>query len=388
MQIELAKRIQQLPPYLFAHIDTLKAEVRAQGVDLIDLAEGDPDIPTPQLIIDALDKALADPAHHRYPSYKGMIEFREAVAGWYKQRFDVALNPETEVLSLIGSKEGIAHLPFAFLNPGDISLIPDPGYPVYKASTILTGGIPHFLPLLKENQFLPDLESIPAEVLKKAKILYLNYPNNPTSALASEEFFKEVVRFANRHQVLVCHDAAYTEVAYDNYQAPSFLQTEGAKEVGAEFHSLSKTFSMTGWRVGFAVGNARVVEGLGKVKTNIDSGLFQAIQMAGIAAMKEDENLKAPLRAIYQERRDLLAKELREMGLKFEPPKATFYFWISVPENFDSTSFSLHLLKKAGIVATPGNGFGPTGEGFFRISMTAPTLRLQEAVDRLKQVGW
>ena len=388
MQIELAKRIQQLPPYLFAHIDALKAEVRAQGVDLIDLAEGDPDIPTPQLIIDALDKALADPTHHRYPSYKGLIEFREAVAGWYKQRFDVALDPETEVLSLIGSKEGIAHLPFAFLNPGDISLIPDPGYPVYKASTILAGGIPHFLPLRKENQFLPDLESIPAEVVKKAKILYLNYPNNPTSALASEAFFKDVVRFANRHQVLVCHDAAYTEVAYDNYQAPSFLQTEGAKEVGAEFHSLSKTFSMTGWRVGFVVGNARVIEGLGKVKTNIDSGLFQAIQMAGMAAMKEDENLKAPLRAIYQERRDLLSKELREAGLEFEPPMATFYFWISVPGNFDSTSFSLHLLKKAGIVATPGVGFGPTGEGFFRISMTAPTSRLQEAVDRLKQVGW
>ena len=386
MRIEEAKRIVELPPYLFAAIDKKKVEMRKKGVDLIDLGIGDPDLPTPQPIIERLKKAAENRAHHRYPSYEGMIDFRRAVSGWYERRFGIQLDPESEVLSLIGSKEGIAHIPLAFVNPGDYVLVPNPGYPVYRVATLFAGGIPHFLPLRKENSFLPDLSKIPPEVREKAKLLFINYPNNPTSATAEKSFFEEVVAFANRYQIIVCHDAAYSEVAFDGYRPSSFMEAEGAKEVGIEFHSLSKTFNMTGWRIGFAVGNADVVSGLGKVKTNIDSGVFQAIQEAGIEALDHLDTPLPQIIDIYERRRDVLAKGLREVGLKAEPPKASFYFWIEVPEGYTSSQFATLLIEKAGIVATPGNGFGDEGEGYIRMTITVDEARLREAIERLKQI--
>jgi LL-diaminopimelate aminotransferase len=386
MRIEKARRIVDLPPYLFAAIDKKKAEMRKKGMDLIDLGIGDPDLPTPQPIIERLKKAAENRAHHRYPSYEGMIDFRRAVSRWYERRFGIQLDPETEVLSLIGSKEGIAHIPLAFVNPGDYVLVPNPGYPVYRVATLFAGGIPHFLPLRKENRFLPDLSKIPTEVREKAKLLFINYPNNPTSAIAEKSFFEEVVAFANRYQIIVCHDAAYSEVAFDGYRPSSFMEVKGSKEVGIEFHSLSKTFNMTGWRIGFAVGNADVVSGLGKVKTNVDSGVFQAIQEAGIEALDHFDTPLPQIIEIYERRRDVLVKGLREVGLKVDPPKASFYFWIEVPEGYTSSQFATLLIEKAGIVATPGNGFGDEGEGYIRMTITVDEARLREAIERLKQI--
>jgi len=388
MRIEKAKRIVELPPYLFAAIDKKKVEMRKKGMDLIDLGIGDPDLPTPQPIIERLKKAAENRAHHRYPSYEGMIDFRRAVARWYERRFGVQLDPETEVLSLIGSKEGIAHIPLAFVNPGDYVLVPNPGYPVYRVATLFAGGIPHFLPLRKENRFLPDLSKIPTEVREKAKLLFINYPNNPTSATAEKSFFEEVVAFANRYQIIVCHDAAYSEVAFDGYRPSSFMEVERSKEVGIEFHSLSKTFNMTGWRIGFAVGNAEIVSGLGKVKTNVDSGVFQAIQEAGIEALDHLDTPLPQIIDIYERRRDVMVKGLRELGLKVEPPKASFYFWIEVPEGYTSSQFATLLIEKAGIVATPGNGFGDEGEGYIRMTITVDEARLREAIERLKQIAF
>ena len=386
MLIEKAKRIVELPPYLFAAIDKKKVELRKKGMDLIDLGIGDPDLPTPKLIIERLKKAAENPTHHRYPSYEGMIEFRRAVSRWYGKRFGVELNPETEVLSLIGSKEGIAHIPLAFVNPGDYVLVPNPGYPVYRVATLFAGGIPHFLPLRKENGFLPDLSQIPKGVAEKAKLLFINYPNNPTSAIAEKSFFEEVVAFAKRHQIIVCHDAAYSEMAFDGFCPPSFMEVKGAREVGIEFHSLSKTFNMTGWRIGFAVGHEEIVSGLGKVKTNIDSGVFQAIQEAGIEALDHFDTPLPENIDIYEKRRDVLAKGLHEVGLKVERPKATFYFWIEVPKGYTSAQFATILIEQAGIVATPGNGFGDEGEGYIRMTITVGEARLREAIERLKQI--
>jgi len=386
MLIETAKRIDQIPPYLFAEIDKRKEEMRKKGIDLIDLGIGDPDLPTPKPIIERLKKAAENPRNHRYPSYEGMIEFRTAVAQWYERRFGIKLDPETEVLSLIGSKEGIAHIPLAFVDPGDIVLVPSPGYPVYRVSTLFAGGTPYFLPLRKENGFLLNVSQIPEPVAKKAKLLFINYPNNPTSAVAERPFFEEVVAFARRYQIIVCHDAAYSEVAFDGYHPLSFLQVEGAREVGIEFHSLSKTFNMTGWRIGFAAGHPEILAGLGRVKTNIDSGLFQAIQEAGTEALNHFDTPLPEIISIYERRRDVMVKGLRELGLEVDRPKATFYLWIQVPKGYTSAQFATVLLEQAGIVATPGNGFGEDGEGFIRMALTVDEKRLNEAIERLRGI--
>ena len=386
MQIERARRIAQLPPYLFAEIDKKKTEMRKRGMDLIDLGIGDPDLPTPPPIIERLKKASEDSRNHRYPSYEGMLEFRTAVAEWYQRRFGVNLDPATEVLSLIGSKEGIAHIPLAFVDPGDVVLVPSPGYPVFSVATLFAGGIPHVLPLRKEDGFLPNLAEIPKSLAKKAKLLFINYPNNPTAAVAERPFYKAVIDFAQRYQIIVCHDAAYSEIAFEGYQPLSFLEIEGAKEVGIEFHSLSKTFNMTGWRIGFAVGHAEIVSALGKVKTNIDSGVFQAIQEAGIEALRRFDTPVPEAIQVYQKRRDVMVAGLREIGLEVDLPKATFYLWIQVPEKYTSSLFATLLLEQAGIVATPGNGFGEEGEGYVRMALTVDEPRLREAIERLKRI--
>lgn len=379
-----AERLKQLPPYLFKEIDRKKAEVKAGGVDIIDLGVGDPDLPTPEHIIGEMKRAVDDPANHQYPSYSGMSDFKEAVAWWYGERFNVALDPASEVVSLIGSKEGIAHLPMAFINPDDVALVPSPAYPVYNIATLFAGGESYMMPLLSQNNFLPDLEAIPEAVADRAKLMFINYPNNPTSAVADLDFFRRVVSFAEKHNILVCHDAAYTEMAFDGYRPPSFLEVDGAKEVGMEFHSLSKTYNMTGWRIGFAVGNPEGVAGLGGIKSNIDSGVFQAVQRAGIEAIRGDQTCVADMHRIYSGRRDLMVQGLREAGFELDPPKATFYLWIRVPDGYTSASLATRLLEEAGLVVTPGNGFGEPGEGYFRIALTRNRKRLGEAIERLK----
>ncbi len=383
---EIAERLKRLPPYLFAEIDRKKREVRARGVDVIDLGIGDPDLPTPPHIIHALQKAAEDPANHRYPSYEGMLTYRQAVADWYAKRFNVRLDPEQEVLTLIGSKEGTAHIPLAFVNPGDIVLVPDPGYPVYAAGTWFAGGEVHWMPLRGINGFLPDLDAIPADVARRAKLMYLNYPNNPTAAVATGDFFARVVAFARSHGILVCHDAMYSELKFDGFEPPSLLEVEGAREVGVEFHSLSKTYSMTGWRLGFCVGNRAAVAGLGAVKTNVDSGVFQAVQIAGIAALTGPQDLAEQYRRTYQERRDIVVSGLKQLGWEVEIPKGTFFVWAPVPGGLDSRSFATQLLEEAGVVVTPGVGFGPSGEGFYRIALTVERARIAEAMDRLKRL--
>ncbi len=381
---EKAERLKQLPPYLFKEIDRKKAEVKARGVDIIDLGVGDPDLPTPEHIILEMKRALDDPENHRYPSYSGMTDFKEAVAEWYGERFGVALDPGTEVVSLIGSKEGIAHLPLAFINPGDVALVPSPAYPVYHIATLFAGGESYFMPLLRENDFLPDLGAIPKDMADRAKLMFINYPNNPTSAMADLDFFRRVVSFAQKHKILVCHDAAYTEMAFDGCRPPSFLEVSGAKDVGMEFHSLSKTYNMTGWRIGFAVGNPDGVAGLGAVKSNIDSGVFQAVQKAGIKAIQGDQACVAEMNRIYEARRDLMVQGLREAGFELDSPKATFYLWIRTPDGYTSAALATRLLEEAGLVVTPGNGFGEPGEGYFRIALTQNRKRLGEAIERLK----
>jgi LL-diaminopimelate aminotransferase len=384
---EKADRLKRLPPYLFKEIDRKKAEVKARGVDIIDLGVGDPDLPTPGHIIEALKRAADDPANHRYPSYSGMEGFNRAAAKWYKARFGVDLDPSTEVVTLIGSKEGLAHFPLAFVNPGDLVLVPSPAYPVYNISTLFAGGEPYVLPLLEGNGFLPDFGSVPEAVLKRARVLFINYPNNPTAAVADSAFFREVVELANRYGILVCHDAAYTEMVFDGYRAHSFLEESGAKDVGIEFHSLSKTYNMTGWRIGFAVGNREAVEGLGAIKSNIDSGAFQAVQVAGIEALLGDQSCVAEMTRIYQERRDIMAAGLSGAGFHFELPKATFYMWVRVPKGYTSAGLTTKLLEQAGLVVTPGNGFGSPGEGYFRIALTQSKERLAEAIERLKALS-
>ncbi len=378
-----AERITQLPPYLFAEIDRKKAEVQRRGIDIIDLGVGDPDLPTPAHIVEKMREAVTEPAYHTYPTYTGMLPFREAVAEWYGHRFGVMLDPKTEVLALIGSKEGIAHLPLAFINPGDVGLYTSPGYPVYRTGIQFAGGIAHAVPLLEGNGFLPDLDAIPKEMARKAKLFFFNYPNNPTGAVADRGFFERLTAFARENGIIPCHDAPYTEVSYDGYRPMSFLEVEGAKEVGIEFHSLSKTYRMTGWRLGFAVGNRDVIQALGKVKSNIDSGAFEAVQAAGIAALKGDQTCVEQMRAVYQRRRDLMVRTLARMGFSVTKPKATFYLWIKVPRGYTSAAFATKVLEEAGIVITPGNGFGPEGEGYVRMALTVEETRLQEAIDRL-----
>jgi LL-diaminopimelate aminotransferase len=386
-KVEMAQRLTSLPPYLFAELDRRKTALRAKGVDIIDLGVGDPDLPTPQRIVKRMREAVLNPQTHRYPSYEGLREFREVVSRWYERRFGVKVDPDGEVISLIGSKEGIAHIPLAFINPGAYSLIPSPGYPVYHAGTIFAGGKSFFMPLKEERGFLPDLEGIPSKAAEQATLIFINYPNNPTAAVADKDFFAEVVAFAQCHSLIVCHDAAYSEICFDGYTPPSFLEVEGAKAVGVEFHSLSKTYNMTGWRLGFAVGNREVIAGLGKAKTNFDSGVFQAIQWAGIEALEGDQSDVEEMRMIYQRRRDIMVAGLRAMGMEVTLPKATFYLWVKVPPGHNSASFASLLLDEAGVVLTPGSGFGEAGEGYVRLALTVSEARLEEAVERLQRIS-
>jgi LL-diaminopimelate aminotransferase len=384
--IKKAKRIDDLPPYLFAEIDRRKREASARGVDLIDLGIGDPDIPTPSPVVEKLIERASVPVNHRYPNSSGLLEFRQAVADWYQQRFGVKLDPGKEIVSLIGSKEGIGNMAVAYVDPGEIVLVASPCYPVYHIGTGFSGGRNYFLPLKKENQFLPDLDSIPADIAKQAKLLWINYPNNPTAAVAGRDFYKRVIDFATRNNVIVCHDAAYTEMGFDGYRPMSFLELDGAKEVAIEFHSLSKTFNMTGWRIGMAVGNAEIVSGLAQAKSNLDSGIFQAVQEAGIEALKLGDSIIEPSRKIYQERRDILVSGLRAIGLDCEKPRATFYVWVATPKGLSSAEFTAKLLDEAGVVTTPGNGFGDAGEGYVRFTVCVDQQRLKEVAERIRQV--
>jgi LL-diaminopimelate aminotransferase len=384
--IQAAQRIKNLPPYLFAEVDRRIAEKRAAGFDVISLGIGDPDLPSPQHVVTAGQEAVADPRRHRYPDYYGLPEFRQAIARWYQRRFEVDLDPDKEVVPLIGSKEGIAHIATAFVDPGDVVLVPDPGYPVYSIGTMLANGEIHWLPLTRENGFLPDLGSIPEDVARKARILWINYPNNPTAAVAPLDFFRDVVEFARKYNILVCHDNAYSDVAYDDYRPVSFLEVPGAKDVGVEFHSLSKTYNMTGWRSGMMVGNRVAVEALGRVKTNVDSGIFDAVQIASIAALDGDQAWVDERNRHFQTRRDAVITTLRRMSLDVDPPKASLYVWAPVPGGMKSVDFSLKILDEAAVWVTPGVGFGASGEGFFRISITVPDQRLTEALERLERV--
>jgi len=380
--MEFAERLKRVPPYLFVEIDRLKNEKLKKGAKIIDLGIGDPDLPTPSEIVEVAKKALENPAFHRYPSNHGSEFFRKACANYMKRRFGVEFDPDTEVVALIGSKEGIAHFPLAFVNPGDVVLCPEPAYPVYHLGTLFAGGEPYYLPLLWENNFFPDLGSISKEVLQKAKILWLNYPNNPTGAVATREFFAEAVSFAKRYGLILAHDAAYVEMYFEE-PALSIFEVDGARDVAIEFHSLSKTFCMTGWRIGFAVGKKELVQGLAKIKSNIDSGVFTAIQYAGAYALDNLEKIVPPLRAVFKERRDYLAKALQELGFELKIPQATFYIWVKVPKGFTSSDFCRKLLEELDLVVTPGNGFGASGEGYFRIALTVGVDTLKRAVERL-----
>lgn len=384
--LEAAERLRRLPPYLFARIDQIKREEIAKGRKLIALGIGDPDLPTPQFIINRLVEAAKKPANHQYPSYWGMNEFRKAASRFMKNRFNVDVDPESEVLALIGSKEGIAHIPLAFVNPGEATLVPDPGYPVYASATLFAGGVPLQFPLLGKNDFLPDFAELERLVKQgpRVRLLFLNYPNNPTSAVATLDFFREVVAFAKRHQIIVCHDNAYSEIYFDGKKAPSFLEVPGAKDVGCEFHSLSKTFNMTGWRVGFVVGNKKVIDGLAQVKTNIDSGVFNACQEAAIVALDHSEPFCTELRGIYQNRRDILIPALRSIGLDCDLPAATFYAWARLPAGRKSEEFILDLIRTRGIVGTPGNGFGSMGEGYVRFTLCSDAAVLKQVAELLR----
>jgi LL-diaminopimelate aminotransferase len=380
-----ADRIKNLPPYLFAAIDKAKTQARSRGVDVIDLSVGDPDLPTPEHISEALCRGAKDASNHQYPSYEGKLTFRTAVADWYRQTFNVDLDPRNEVLTLIGSKEGIAHAPLAFINPGDAALVPDPAYPVYRTATAFAGGESVIMPLLRENRFLPDLDAISPEDARRAKIMFLNYPNNPIGASADKAFFKKVLDFARDYDIIVMHDNPYSETYYDGNRSMSLLEMGGAKDVAVEFHSLSKTYNMTGWRIGSVVGNAEVVAGIGKIKSNIDSGTFGAVQDAGIVALQSPKSVVDGIRKIYQHRIEILYQALKDLGLELDKPRATLYLWAWVGGS--SIEYAGRLLEKTGIVATPGVGFGRYGEGYVRFSITQPTPRIEEAAARLEKMG-
>jgi len=381
--MELARRLDRLPSYLFVEINRKIAELRARGKDIIDFGIGDPDLPTPSHIIERMCQAAHDPVNHRYPETDGLPKLRQAIAEWYERRFGVTLDPAKEVLPLLGSKEGIGHMALCFIEPGDLALVPDPGYPPFSRGTILAGGEPYSMPLKEENDFLPDFEAIPDGVADKAKLMWLNYPNNPTGAVADLAFFEKAVHFARQHNLAICHDAPYTEVAFDGYKAPSFMQMPGARNIGVEFHSLSKTYHMTGWRIGMVVGNADMVNALFRVKSNLDSGVPQAIQYAAVEALRGSQEHIAKHNAVFQRRRDRLVKVLYEIGLKARMPKATFYIWAKIPPGYTSTDFAKKLLDEVGIAVTPGTGYGKEGEGYIRFSLTISDDRLEEGVDRL-----
>ena len=384
--MQMSQRMNNLAPYLFVEINKKIAAKKALGEEIINFSIGDPDLPTPENVINKICQKASDPSNHRYPETFGLPELRQAIADWYKKRFNVILNPDTEVLPLHGSKEGIAHIALCYINPGDIALVPDPSYPVYTGGTILAGGEVHYLPLLPDNNFLPDFTAIPDAVIKKAKILWINYPNNPTGAVAEMAFFNKVVEFAKRNNILVCHDGPYSEVSFDDYKPVSFLQAEGAKDIGVEFHSLSKSYNMTGWRVGMVVGNSEAVQALNTVKSNLDSGIPQAIQFAAIEALNNSQEAIVKHNAVYQRRRDLLIEVLNDIGVEAKPPKAGLYIWAKVPEGYTSVEFTNDLLDNLGIVVTPGTGYGAYGEGYVRLSLTIPDANLVKGLSRLS--GW
>jgi len=386
IKVALSKNCQKLPPYIFLEIDRLKDEAIKRGADVIDLGVGDPDRPTPQRIIEAMKKAVEDPKNHRYPFGSGMLKLREKIAEYYRNSFKVELNPQDEVIALLGSKEGIAHIHPAFIDPSDVILVPEPGYPVYSNMTVMSSGTPYFMPLVKENNFLPDIDSIPKTILKKVKLMWINYPNNPTSAIANEEFFKRIVAIADKYNIIVCHDAAYIDVGYDDYQPLSFLSIDGAKEVGIEFYSLSKTFNMTGWRIGFALGNREVIKGLGKVKANVDSGVFQAIQYAGLEALSFTREEIKEIMCVYKDRRESFVPKLREMGWEIVDSKATFYVWAKIPSEISSMDMAKLILEKCSVIVTPGFGLGQSGEKYIRIALTVEKERLLEAAERLRKL--
>lgn len=385
--MQLAKRIEKLPPYLFVQISKKIAEKKAQGIDVISFGIGDPDIPTPTHVIKRLCQAACDPANHRYPETEGLPELRKAIAKWYQRRFGLSFNPDKEVLPLIGSKEGIGHIALCFIDPGDVALVPDPGYPVYSIGTMFAGGESYFMPLIEKNNFLPDLDAIPARVARKAKLMWISYPNNPTAAIADIDFFERVVAFAKKYDIVVCHDGPYTEVAFDGYKPVSFLQAKGAKDIGVEFHSCSKSYNMTGWRIGMAVGNEKIVNALMRVKSNLDSGVPQAIQHAAIAALLGNQDCIAEHNAIYQRRRDKVVKTLKKLGLKADLPKASLYVWAKIPEGYTSVEFCTRLLDEASVVVTPGSGYGKYGEGYIRLSLTTPDDRVKEGLARLEKLA-
>jgi LL-diaminopimelate aminotransferase len=380
-----SERLDRLPPYLFAELERRIAEKKAAGVDVISLGIGDPETPTPAAVVDALARAARDPGTHRYPSNRGRAEFRHAFAGFYDRRFGVAIDPETEVVPALGAKECVFNLNLAFLDPGDAALASDPGYPVYTGGPLLAGADPVLMPLRPELGFAPDLEAVPPADRERARLMFLNYPNNPTGAVVPNGLFEAAVEFARAHDVLVVHDASYTETTFDGYVAPSFLQTPGAVDVGVEVFSLSKGWSMTGWRVAAIVGNAAAVESYWRLKTNIDSGMFEAVQLAGVAALDDADRDVAEMRAVYQRRRDLVCGALAEIGVAVQPPKGTIYVWAPVPEGHTSASYCELVLEESGVVLSPGSAYGPSGEGFFRISLTVPDDRLAEAVERLRR---
>jgi len=382
-----SKRLKLIPPYLFVKIEEKKDELVKKGIDVIDFGIGDPDLPTPPHIVKKMREVLDTKEAANYPTSKGEFAFRKAVSKWYQKRFKVELNPRDEICCLIGSKEGLAHLPLCFINPGDVSLIPDPSYPVYKICTTLAGGEPYLLSLTAKNKFIPDLDKIPNAVLKKAKLLFINYPNNPTGAVATKEFFEKAVNFAKKNDLLLVSDLAYSEMGYGGYQPGSVLEIPGAKEVTIEFHSFSKTYNMTGWRIGMAVGNKEAVQALATIKSNIDSGVFKAIQFAAIEALNSPQDCVEENRKVFEERRNILVDGLNSLGWKLEKPKATFYMWIPVPKGETSASFTEKLLDKCGILVVPGSGYGKAGEGYIRMAITIPKERIVEAIERLRKNG-
>ncbi len=382
--MRLANRVRNLPPYLFAELDRKAAEKRAAGADVISLGIGDPDLPTPPHVVEALKEAAADRSTHQYPSYFGLPEFRRTVAEWYQRRFGVHLDPDTEVQPLIGSKEGLAHLALAFVDPGDEALVPDPGYPVYEIGTMLAGGTSIPMPLGANREFHPDFGALrPTE---RTRLLWLNYPSNPTAATADLDLFRQAVDLSRRHDLLLCHDAAYSEITFDGYEAPSVLEVDGAKDVAVEFGSLSKTYNMTGWRVGYAVGNEEAIRALAAIKTNVDSGVFNAVQRAAIAAMSGPQDHVDSMRETYRARRDLVVGSLLEIGLQLKPPLGSIYVWAPVPRGQTSVGFAQALLDEAAVVVSPGTGYGSNGEGYFRISLTVADDRLEEAMSRIRKV--
>ncbi len=381
-----AKRLGQIPPYLFAEIDRKVQEKKRAGVDVISLGIGDPDLPTPRRIVNVLQEAAEDPSNHRYPSYFGLSELRSAIAGWYRDRSGVLLDPATEILPTLGSKDGISHVPLALVDPGDLVLAPDPGYTVYVTGAIMAGAEAHIMPLTEANGWLPDLDAIPGDVAERARLMWLNYPNNPTAATADRAFLEKAVEFCRRHDIVLCHDAPYSEIAFDGYRPLTLFEIPGAKEVGLEFHSLSKTFNMTGWRIGWICGRADLIDLVGQLKTNIDSGIFQAVQWAGIEALKGGEGETRAACEVYARRHRLVADTLNSLGWSIKPPRATFYVWAPVPKGYDSIGFASHVLDQIGVNITPGVGFGAHGEGYFRLSVTAPDARLEEAMDRMRKL--